>query len=57
MGNDNGLDTAVFEPHYSQIETSDQVQIYKAIKWDVEGRTITTLLYAASYLKDNRLLL
>ncbi len=29
-GNDNDADPAQFEPHYAQIETSDQVQIYES---------------------------
>lgn len=55
-GNDNDIDPAAFEPHYTTVEQSDQVQIYEAIMGNTEGEVTTTLLRAASYLKDNRLL-
>jgi hypothetical protein len=56
VGNDNDADPAAYEPHYEQIETEDQVQIYEAIMGDSDGGVTTTLLRGASYLKDNRLL-
>jgi len=55
-GNDNDADPALFEPHYDQITSPDQVQIYEDIMGDVEGNVTTVLMAAASYLKDNRLL-
>jgi hypothetical protein len=55
-GNDNDRDGARFEPHYREIRTGDEVQIYEAIM-GTETRAVTTgLLSAVSYLKDNRLL-
>jgi hypothetical protein len=55
-GNDNDADPSAFEPHYSTINSPDQVQIYEAIMHTVEGDVTTTLLRGAGYLKDNRLL-
>jgi len=55
-GNDfdeTGMD---FEPHYDQITSSDQVQIYETIPVDSAGRITTVFLYAAARAKDNRLL-
>ena len=56
IGNDNDADPAAYEPHYQSIDSPDQVQIYEAIMGDTEGQVTTTLLRAAQYLKDNRLL-
>jgi hypothetical protein len=56
VGNDNDLDHGLFEPHYNLITSPDQVQIYETILGTTEGEVTTTLLYGASYLKDNRLL-
>ena len=55
-GNDNDTDPARFEPHYSEISGSDQVQIYESILKDPAGGVTTGLLSAIGYLKDNRLL-
>jgi hypothetical protein len=55
-GNDNDEDPAKYEPHYTEIRASDQVQIYEAILGDQAGRVTTGLLSAVDYLKDNRLL-
>jgi hypothetical protein len=55
-GNDNDTDPARYEPHYSRITASDQVQIYEAIMVDASGRPTTGLLQAVRYEKDNRLL-
>jgi hypothetical protein len=55
-GNDNDEDPAKYEPHYTEIRSSDQVQIYEAILGDQEGHVTTGLLSAVDYLKDNRLL-
>lgn len=49
-----GLDDG-FEPHHDLITSSDQVQIYQAIMGDVKNNITYTLLEAAKYLKDNRL--
>jgi hypothetical protein len=56
VGNDNDLDPAKYEPHYREIRSPDQVQIYEAILGDNEGRVTTGLLFATGYLKDNRIL-
>ena len=55
-GNDNDLDPAAFEPHYTVVEQPDQVQIYETIMANTDGEVTTTLLRGAGYLKDNRLL-
>ncbi len=55
-GNDNDADTLAFEPHYDQITSSEQVQIYETIMQDVYGNLTTVLLSASAYTKDNRLL-
>ena len=55
-GNDNDADPRRFEPHYRQIDSPDQVQIYEAIMGDSSGVPTTGLLNAVKYLKDNRLL-
>ena len=56
QGNDNDADAALYEPHYQVIDSPDQVQIYEAIMHTTENEVTTTLLLAAGYLKDNRLL-
>ena len=45
-----------FEPHYEQITSADQVQIYESIMGTPAGQPTTGLLQATQYLKDNRLL-
>ncbi len=56
QGNDNDGDAKKFEPHYTEIHASDQVQIYESILGDPSRRVTTGLLMAVDYLKDNRLL-
>jgi hypothetical protein len=56
QGNDNDADPSRFEPHYSEITTPDQVQIYEPILKDEDGHVTTGLLSTVGYLKDNRLL-
>ena len=56
VGNDNDRDGTRFEPHYSQITSADQVQIYEDIMVDYAGQVTTGLLWGARYIKDNRLL-
>ena len=46
----------MFEPHYEQITSADQVQIYESIMGTPAGAPTTGLLQATQYLKDNRLL-
>lgn len=56
VGNANDSDPTNFEPYFSEITSSDQVQIYEAIMGDTDGKVTTTLLRGAAYLKDDRLL-
>jgi hypothetical protein len=56
QGNDNDADPTRFEPHYREITSGDQVQIYESILKDPEGRVTTGLIAAIGYIKDNRLL-
>lgn len=55
-GNDNDIDPSRFEPHYTEINRPDQVEIYEAIMADPGGRPTTGLLTALRFIKDNRLL-
>jgi hypothetical protein len=55
-GNDNDRDALRFEPHYREIRSPDEVQIYESIMGTRTGAVTTGLLSAVSYLKDNRLL-
>lgn len=55
-GNDNDADALAFEPHYAEIRTAEQVQIYESVMSDSSGRPTTGLLQAVRYVKDNRLL-
>jgi hypothetical protein len=50
-----GLD-GDYEPHHQTITRSDQIQVYEAVMGDLYGRPTQRLLYAARYLKDNRIL-
>jgi hypothetical protein len=56
QGNDNDADPMKFEPHFTEIHSADQVQIYESIMSDQAGKPTTGLLNAVRYLKDNRLL-
>ena len=56
LGNDNDSNPAQYEPHYEILSLSDQVQIYEGIIVNSDDQVTTTLLRAASYIKDNRLL-
>ena len=55
-GNDNDANSAAFEPHYLDITSASEVQIYEAIMADARGGVTTGLLSGVRYLKDNRLL-
>jgi hypothetical protein len=55
-GNDNDADPGRVEPHYQQIQSADQVQIYESVMSDPDGRVTTGLLRATSFVKDNRVL-
>jgi len=56
QGNDNDVDPSRFEPHYTKITSTDEVQIYEPILKDQAGQVTTGLSQAVGYLKDNRLL-
>ncbi len=56
VGNDNDADGTAYEPHYAEITTGEQVQIYESILGDPKGAVTTGLLTAVRYIKDNRLL-
>jgi hypothetical protein len=56
VGNDNDEDPLKFEPHYREITSAQQVEIYEPILKNSEGKVTTGLLHAVGYLKDNRLL-
>jgi hypothetical protein len=55
-GNDNDADPLRFEPHYREITSPEQVEIYEPILKDSAGHVTTGLLSAVGYLKDNRIL-
>ena len=55
-GNAADEQPAAFEPHYRQITSATQVQIYESILADESGSVTTGLLKAIRYAKDNRLL-
>jgi hypothetical protein len=56
VGNANDKDPLKYEPHYREITSADQVEIYEPILKDSNGKVTTGLLHAVGYLKDNRLL-
>ena len=56
QGNDNDADATRYEPHYTQITSGDQVQIYESVMADQAGALTTGLLSAVRFVKDNRLL-
>ncbi len=56
VGNDNDTDPLSYEPHYTEIRSPEEVQIYEPILLDRAGGVTTGLLNALSYVKDNRLL-
>jgi hypothetical protein len=55
-GNVNDIDASRFEPHFREITSADQAQIYEPILSDQNGHVTTGLAAAVGYLKDNRLL-
>ena len=56
VGNDNDADPLRYEPHYREITSPQQVEIFEPILRDENGHVTTGLLSAVGYLKDNRLL-
>ena len=55
-GNANDEDPPRYEPHYQEIRSADQVQIYESVMVDLGGTPTTGLLQGVRYVKDNRLL-
>ena len=55
-GNDNDADPTRFEPHYTEFNNADQVQIYEDIMVGSNNMPTTGLLTAVRFIKDNRLL-
>jgi hypothetical protein len=55
-GNDNDADKTKFEPHYREIDSADQVEIFEGILGDQNAQVTTGLLNGVRYLKDNRVL-
>ena len=55
-GNTNDADPSRYEPHFREITSPDQVEIYESILKDPDGHVTTGLITAIGYLKDNRLL-
>jgi hypothetical protein len=56
QGNDNDADPLRYEPHYTEINSADQVQIYEDIMVGASSMPTTGLLTAVRFIKDNRLL-
>jgi len=56
QGNDNDADPLRYEPHYAEINNTDQVQIYEDIMVGANNMPTTGLLTAVRFIKDNRLL-
>ena len=51
MGNDNDEDPLKFEPHYREITSSQEVEIYEPILKDSEGKVTTGLLACCRVLE------
>jgi hypothetical protein len=52
----DGFDTsACYEPHRDVITDESEIAIYETVLGDANGNITHTLLYASSYLKDNRI--
>ena len=45
-----------YEPHYTDINNSLQVQVYEPIMADTDNKQTYTFMQASKYLKDNRIL-
>src|SRR5690606_2208801 len=54
-GNAKDVDGSRFEPHHTEIRSSDQVQVYESVMHDVGGNITIGLMRATGYIKDNRL--
>jgi hypothetical protein len=56
IGNANDEDPSRYEPHYDEIRSADDVQIYESVMVNLAGTPTTGLLHGVRYVKDNRLL-
>jgi hypothetical protein len=56
VGNVNDADATRYLPHFTEITSPDQVEIFEPILGDGEGHVTTGLLMTTQYLKDNRIL-
>lgn len=56
VGLDSDQDPGKYEPHYNEITSPQQVQVYEGIMRNTDNAVTYTLLRAAAYAKDNRLL-
>jgi hypothetical protein len=56
QGNEADRDSTSYEPHYDEITEPDQVQIYEGVMLNTDNEVTYTLLRAAKFAKDNRLL-
>ncbi|MDX1777164.1 MAG: multiheme c-type cytochrome, partial [Desulfobulbales bacterium] len=56
QGNDADSNPLGYEPHYNEISRPDQVQIYEGVMLNTDNEVTQTLLRAAKFAKDNRLL-
>ena len=56
IGNDNDAGADAYEPHYREITSAEEVQIFESIMVDPRGGVTTGLLTGVRYVKDNRLL-
>ncbi|MCA9604479.1 MAG: hypothetical protein KC619_02720 [Myxococcales bacterium] len=45
-----------YQPHFDVISREDQIQVYEGVLGDLDGEPTRSLLRAAGYLKDNRIL-
>ena len=55
LDDDLDLDPTTIEPHYDEITSPDQVQIYESVMVTTTGLPTTTLLRGSRYGKDNRI--
>lgn len=53
---DNSEDMTGYEPHYDEITSPDQVQIYESVMVNTDHQVTYTLMRGSAYIKDNRLL-
>lgn len=56
IGDDHDENGTTYEPHYGEITSADQVQIYQGVMVDQAGDVTTGLMSAERWVKDNRLL-